>query len=42
MIQIILNGERIGTMTEANAKTYLELTKMTVVSQTATTINLEG
>lgn len=42
MIQIILNGERLGTMTEGNLRTFLRLTTLSVVSQTATTINLEG
>ena len=42
MIQVILNGARIGTITEANLRAFLRTTTMTVTSQTETTINLKG
>ena len=42
MIQVVLNGTRIGTITDANLRAFLRNTTLTVTSQTATTINLKG
>ena len=40
MIQVILNGVAVGHLSEANARIYLTQTRGTIVSQTATTINV--
>lgn len=42
MVQVILNGAAIGHMTEANARTFLNVTTMTVVSQTVSTLSVKG
>lgn len=42
MIQVILNGARIGTIANANLRVFLRTTTLTVTSQTETTINLKG
>ena len=42
MLQVILNGRSIGTITEDNLTTFLANTGMLVVSHTITTICLEG
>lgn len=41
MTQVILNGQRIGTITEANLATFLGCSSLVVVSHTATTVCLE-
>ena len=41
MVQVIINGELIGELTQENAKTFLQFNKLQVVSQTQYTINLE-
>jgi hypothetical protein len=40
MVQVILNGAAIGQLSEANTRTFLNATTMTVVSQTASTLCL--
>ncbi len=42
MTQVILNGESLGKIPEAHLEIFLARTYMTIVSRTATTINLEG
>ena len=42
MTQVILNGKRVGTITHGNLDILLRNTTFTVVSRTATTVNLEG
>ncbi len=40
MVQVTLNGVAVGHLSEANARIYLTQTRGTIVSQTATTINV--
>lgn len=42
MIQIVLNGLNVGSLTRENARVYLNQTNASVVSQTASTICVKG
>ena len=42
MVQIVLNGVNVGSLTRENARVYLNQTNATIVSQTASTICVKG
>ena len=42
MTQVVLNGQSIGLITDANLDTFIRNTRMTIISRTATTISFEG
>lgn len=42
MVQIILNGVAVGSLSNENARIYLTQTKAAIVSQTASTICVKG
>jgi len=42
MVQIVLNGVNVGSLTHENARVYLGQTNATIVSQTAATICVKG